>query len=655
MVISVTTSPNDVVGIYFFCKQVSKKNLILICFLSPSTDRHAHCLDRTDESNCPDEDHRQIAEFKLTKSSRLLRLYENSWLFKDINIGSLGYFIFRIPVPDTPTTWMINAFAMNSESGFGLIRKPITFYGVKRFLMNIEMPSVCIIGEQIGVRINLFNYMPMHIEVVVILNSSPDYKFVHVEENGVVSAYNPRTSFGEHQHLVFIKPSKSMVVHMPVVPQRLGVVTICVTAKTQASQQLACKNMTVEADGVPQYLHTSTVIDLSQGAQLVKYLDTNLTDTPIIPYQRERRYVFGSNKVSVSVVGDAVGAAFPSLPMNTGNILRKPDAAAEQNMFNFAYNMYMLLYMRSIGVQQNVRLQSEAFNHLSTMYQKQLSYQGADGGFRMFRYDNKPSVWLTAFCAKILHKATFQEWENYMFIDKKVIEKAIAWILKFQTQEGSFYEPFITPHDRKMNLSSKHLYDFRPVRNISLTAHVVITLAQVRDLSGEIGSKVATARYIAEKYLESVLNLVEKYDDPYDLAIVTYALSVVNSVASEDGYAQLDSKMREIRGMRYWAREPVAPPKAQSENNRPYFLPRDLAKYDSANIETTAYGLLVHIRKQSYIQQEIVDWLNTFRLHDSGWCSTQDSIVALEAIYEYSVNSRLRDVTNIDVSSTIIS
>lgn len=71
---------------------------------------------------------------------------------------------------------------------------------------------------------------------------------------------------------------------------------------------------------------------------------------------------------------------------------------------------------------------------------------------------------------------------------------------------------------------------------------------------GEIGSRVATARYIAEKYLESVINIVEKYDDPYDLAIVTYALTLVNSVASEDAYVQLDSKMREMRGMRYWGK-----------------------------------------------------------------------------------------------------
>lgn len=427
----------------------------------------------------------------MTKSSRLLRLYENSWLFKDVNIGPLGYYIFKVaipdtPMPDSPTTWVISAFGMNSENGFGLIRKPISFSSVKRFLMNIELPSISIIGEQIGVRVNLFNYMPNKIEVVVILNDSPDYKFVHVEENGIVSAYNPRTSYGEHQHLVFIKANKTMIVYMPIVPQRIGMISVCITAKTQTSQQTDCKNLTVEADGVPQYLHTSTVADLSQGAQLIKYLDTNLTDTPIIPYARERRYVFGSNKASISVVGDVVGAAFPNLPMTTENILRKPDAAAEQNMFNFGINMYMLLYMRSIGIQNDIKLQNEAFNLLSTMYQKQLSYQGGDGGFRMFRwFNNKPSVWLTAFCARIMHKATFQEWENHIFIDKKVIERSIAWILNFQTPEGSFYEPFIRPHDRKMNFSSKHLYDFRPIRNISLTAHVVITLAEVRDLSGK--------------------------------------------------------------------------------------------------------------------------------------------------------------------------
>lgn len=66
---------------------------------------------------------------------------------------------------------------------------------------------MCMQGEQIGIRVTVFNYMTDNIEATVVLNGSPDYKFVHVEENGVVRAYNPRTSFGEHQFFIYIKVS----------------------------------------------------------------------------------------------------------------------------------------------------------------------------------------------------------------------------------------------------------------------------------------------------------------------------------------------------------------------------------------------------------------------------------------------------------------
>lgn len=67
------------------------------------------------------------------------------------------------------------------------------------------MPTTSMEGEQVGVRVTVFNYMTDAIEATVVLNGSPDYKFVHVEENGVVRAYNPRTSFGEHQFFIYIK------------------------------------------------------------------------------------------------------------------------------------------------------------------------------------------------------------------------------------------------------------------------------------------------------------------------------------------------------------------------------------------------------------------------------------------------------------------
>lgn len=52
--------------------------------------------------------------------------------------------------------------------------------------MIVEMPKQCRQGEQVGVRVAVFNYQSVDIEATVVLKSSPDYKFVHVEANGIV-------------------------------------------------------------------------------------------------------------------------------------------------------------------------------------------------------------------------------------------------------------------------------------------------------------------------------------------------------------------------------------------------------------------------------------------------------------------------------------
>lgn len=59
--------------------------------------------------------------------------------------------------------------------------------GILPFFIKVEGPDRCKQGEQLGLRVAVFNYQPQNIEAVVVLASSPDYKFVHVEENGIVS------------------------------------------------------------------------------------------------------------------------------------------------------------------------------------------------------------------------------------------------------------------------------------------------------------------------------------------------------------------------------------------------------------------------------------------------------------------------------------
>jgi len=65
----------------------------------------------------------------------------------------------------------------------------------------------------------------------------------------------------------------------------------------------------------------------------------------------------------------------------------------------------------------------------------------------------------------------------------QVISKAVSWVLRHQTQDGAFYEVTWSP-DRKMNDSLVWPNDHVKFRNISLTAHVLIMLETVKDLTG---------------------------------------------------------------------------------------------------------------------------------------------------------------------------
>lgn len=99
-------------------------------------------------------------------------------------------YIFNIDVPERPAHWMISAFSVSPSKGFGMLQRAIEYVGVLPFFINVEMPDKCRQGEQVGIRVSVFNYMLEAIEATVVLEGSSDYKFVHVEEDGVVSIIN---------------------------------------------------------------------------------------------------------------------------------------------------------------------------------------------------------------------------------------------------------------------------------------------------------------------------------------------------------------------------------------------------------------------------------------------------------------------------------
>lgn len=129
-----------------------------------------------------------------------------------------------------------------------------------------------------------------------------------------------------------------------------------------------------------------------------------------------------------------------------------------------------------------------------------------------------------------------------------------------------------------------------------------------------------------------------------------------------------------LGGLIYWSMEEVLPDEVFIQNQRPYIIPRKKNKFDARNVETTAYALLTYIRREGFIQDRIVEWLVKVKYSDAGFCSTRvsahfhysdisisvivisssktvpkDTLVAMEALIEYSYRSRVREVTDLQV------
>lgn len=614
-------------------------------------DGYFDCEDGADEAGCDYHNHTLLSEFRKFRFNRIQRHYDNVWMWKDVNIGPHGRYVFTLDVPDIPALWMVSAFSISPSLGFGMVKYPIEYVGCQPFYINVEMPSDCRQGEQVGIRVTVFNYMTTSVEATVVLHGSPDYKFVHVEEDGIVVSYNPRTSYGEHQFFIYLEAQSSTIVYIPIVPTRLGDIKVKVHASTLLGSDRIERMLHVEADGLPQYRHQSILLDLSNRAYAFQYMHVNVTETPIIPYEVERYYVYGSNKARISLVGDVVGPIFPNMPVNATSLLYLPMESAEQNMFSFAANLYTIMYMRLIN-QRNRTMEKEAFKHINIGYQRQMSYLVPDGSFSLYRSDwnqSASSVWLTAYCARIFQDANFYEWENFIYIDPVVLQKNMAWLLRHQMPEGSFYEVTWMPN-RKVNDSSNYntrYFEPNNNHNISLTAHVLITLTSVKDLADGLSSKISLAQQRAVQYLDQKLVYLKDFGTPYEIAIVAYAMMLAKAPKAEAAFNLLANIRRNTGEFSYWGNDQLPLPPTKLENQKYFSLPRLPYEFDSLNIETTAYALLTYVSRQEILVESIVSWLNAQRLTDGGWASTQDTGMAMKSLIEYTIRTRIRDVSSL--------
>uniref|UniRef100_A0A0P5QML6 Macroglobulin complement-related protein n=1 Tax=Daphnia magna TaxID=35525 RepID=A0A0P5QML6_9CRUS len=605
-------------------------------------DGKSDCIDGSDEDDCVSDD--DGMDFRMLRWSRNHDFYDwldGDWAWFDIPTTDDGIEFNDREVTVTDEIWHLNAFSFHPEFGFSMLEETVVYDGSPPFFFTVESPSSIRRGETLGLRLMAVNLLQEEVTALIVLEASDDYKFVETGPDGEVEHYHPKLDGGERHHMIAVKPEAYWEVYVPIAPQvDQGLIKI----KLQTVSQINRQDFEIELEIVPEGAtisrHTSLLLDLKNRAHVLRFLDIPVEESPIIPYSKNRRYVFGSPRASVTLCGDVFGPVFPSTPVTTESFLSRSLRGTEANLFNLATTLWSLHYLRLTNQLQSDVLYS-GLNDMNVQMAELMRLYHHDGSFRAHT-NSKPNVWVTAWVVRILGQSQFQDWENHYYVDRRLLASSVEWIVSHQMSDGSFHEPedlpFESRHERG-NVTHK----------TTLTAHVLIALMKCSgSLEGSLRVTVATVEANAVNFLE---RSISHLSDPSEVAIVTYALSMANTPTKETTFYLLHGMRRENGEMVYWSREPVPSNPILYENQRPFLQPRLPMHQDAVAVEATSYALLVYLARDGIgdLQERVVSWLNTMRMVDGGFVSIYDSIVAMEALTEYAYRARLRDITDMTI------
>uniref|UniRef100_A0A1B6EA02 Alpha-2-macroglobulin domain-containing protein n=1 Tax=Clastoptera arizonana TaxID=38151 RepID=A0A1B6EA02_9HEMI len=604
------------------------------------------CSDGYDERDCLIEEESDY-EYKISRMSRTTFLYDaddGDWGWREIKKNDHEGVEFEpLMAPRMADDWYFTAFSMSSTLGFSVIPAPVQFSTKRPLVMHLSGPSSCRHGEQVGLRLILLNNDRLEALVLLQLVGSDHYKFIQVEMNGIVSSYSARLTSGDHQVLVYLAPESQQHIDFPIVPTiNQGTINIMFVATAQTGRSICKHTITVYGEGGQINKHTSLFLDLKNRALVLSYLDIVVEESPIVPYEEWRRYVFGSPKASITLTGDLIGPVFTTTPLTTDSLLGRIAKGTDARVFELAANIWALHYLRLTNQLQLHKLK-ETLEEANVIMANIMRRYNSTGSFR--NWDTSlPSVWLTAWTIRVFKHATFPDWEYYLYIDPKIFNESVSWLLKHQTEKGSFVETYSTVFDSKYNTNNSE---------VALTALVVVTLSETLGLiSGNVRSASAIAIQRATQYLESLISIPLSIDI-FQLSLSTYALTFVKSDKFELAYSLLYSKRKQnYEGLIYWSTEEIPSNPIKLENQRPFLRPRLYHENDSLAVETTSWAMLVVLQREGITNttDKIIQWLTSVRMFNSGFISTFDSAVAFQAFTEYAFRARLQDITDISVA-----
>uniref|UniRef100_G1U6R8 Alpha-2-macroglobulin n=1 Tax=Oryctolagus cuniculus TaxID=9986 RepID=G1U6R8_RABIT len=493
-----------------------------------------------------------------------------------VDLGLSGGSELAVKVPDTITEWKANALCLSGSTGLGL--SPIVSLNVfQPFFLELTLPYSVVRGEAFTLKATVFNYLSYCIRVKVHLGVSSAFLAVPTEKN-------------EESHCVCGNKQKTL--SWAVTPKSLGKVNFTATAEALHPQEL-CDNEVAEVPALGQK-------------------DTVVKTLIVEPEGIEKEETFNT---LLCASGDILGSAMQNLE----NLLQIPYGCGEQNMVLFVPNIYVLNYLNETR-QLTEKIKSKAISHLISGYQRQLNYKHSDGSYSTFGDQNGRSqgnTWLTAFVLK-----SFAQAQSHIFVEKLHIMNALAWLSRKQKENGCFQRS-----GSLLNNAIKGGVD----DEVTLSAYITIALLEIPlPVTHTI---VRNALFCLEMAWGPIS---EGQGNPvYTKALLAYAFALAgNQALRSELLRSLDRVAVKDEDSIHWQRPEIQ----LQEDKMLYYQPRA----PSAEVEMTSYVLLAYLTvqptpssKDLSVASRIVKWIIKQQNPHGGFSSTQDTVVALQALSKY--------------------
>ncbi|NXS55075.1 A2ML1 protein, partial [Brachypteracias leptosomus] len=525
---------------------------------------------------------------------RLHHYFAETWMWNLFSVGSSGSRSVPVTAPAAAAEWKVKVFCLAGK-GFGLA--PATsLRTVQPFLVDVTLPYSVIRGETFMMKATVFNYLQQCIRIRTTLATSSDFQ---VE---TCQSCRDKECLCAEESKIFTWNLTAVQLGMAA---KTGAVVGNPKTKTVCEQDVGSVPF-ICASLVP--LVKSMWLDFSCYTFILS-LSGNMAEESV-SLRLPDNVVKGSARASISISGDLMGTAL----QNLDHLVQMPHSCGEQNMVLFAPIVYMLQYLeKTRQLTPEIKERATGFLRNGKWYQTQLLYRHRDGSYSVFgQQDGEGNTWLTAFVVK-----SFSQARKYIYVDDKNIQDALRWLEQNQLPSGCF-----ATKGNLFHSSLKGSVD----DEISLGAYVAAALL-------ELGQPLKSK--LMQITLHCLQQAVHNVTNTYTEAVLAYAFALAGDYkTAQELLYKLEKQASKSGGKIHWSPKPTSPASTD-------FWPGA----QSVDIELTAYVLLAYLSKPQVhagdmtTTADIVAWLTQQQNAYGGFASTQDTVVALQALAKYAART----------------